>query len=445
MPFIANTDAERQEMLAFLGLDSMQQLWQKAHVPEPEFDFSQLPAGISELEVSRHFNDLAAKNGSGLVSFLGMGHYDHFIPAAVSDVLIQAGFYTSYTPYQPEASQGTLQAIFEWQTAICRLAGMEVANASLYDGGSAIFEALTMSMRSTRRRNEIVVSEAVSPIHRKMLDTYCASLDLKIIPVPARAEKSDIAGILAAVNESTACVIVQYPNVFGSIEDWSSAVAAIKEKGALAVCSAYPTALALLKTPGEMGFDIVIGEGQPLGMPLSFGGPYLGYMCTTNKLLRKMPGRIAGQTTDSRGRTGYVLTLQAREQHIRREQAMSNICSNNNLCAVAALVYMSVLGKEGLREVASLCHDKAAYARQRLSAIPGVEALGDSPFFNEFVLQLPTDAKPLLAELLKKGYAAGVPLGKYYPGRERQLLVAVTEKRDKAEIDLLAESLEALL
>ena len=445
MPFIANTDAERREMLAFLGLDSMGQLWQKAQVPEPEFDFSQMPEGISELEVSQKLQGLASKNDNDLICFLGMGHYDHFIPAAVGEVLGQSGFYTSYTPYQPEASQGTLQAIFEWQSAICRLSGMEVANASLYDGGSAIFEALTMSLRTLRRRREVVVSEALSPIYRKMLDTYCASLDLKINYVPALDEKSDIEGILAAVNEQTACVIVQYPNVFGTIEDWSAALTEIKAQGALTVCSAYPTALALLKTPGEMGFDIVVGEGQPLGLSLAFGGPYLGYMCTGNKLMRKMPGRIAGQTKDTQGRTGYVLTLQAREQHIRREQAMSNICSNKNLCALAALVYMTVLGKQGLREVAQLCHNKAAYARQRLSAIPGVETLGDSPFFNEFVLQLPRPAESLLAELLKKGIAAGVPLGKYYSGRERQLLVAFTEKRSKEEIDLLAENLEALL
>ncbi|NMA21536.1 MAG: aminomethyl-transferring glycine dehydrogenase subunit GcvPA [Lentisphaerae bacterium] len=444
MPFIANTDAERQAMLAALGCDSMEELWKRAHVPPPTFDFSQLPEGKSEMEVFQHLRALAGKNATDLVCFMGMGYYDHFIPAAVGEILGQSGFYTAYTPYQAEASQGTLQAIFEWQTAICRLTGMEVANASLYDGGTAVFEAMAMALRSSKRR-EVIVSDAISPIFREILKCYSANLDCEIKYIAACDEKSDQESLLAAVSDQTACVIVQYPNAFGTIEDWAETVAEIKARGALAICASYPTALALIKPPGELGFDIVVGEGQPLGLPLAFGGPYLGYMCTTTKLMRKMPGRVVGQAKDAQGRTGYVLTLQAREQHIRRENAMSNICSNENLCALGALVYMTVLGKHGLCKVAELCMNKAHYALEKLTAIPDIERVGSSPFFNEFIIRLPYDADEIAGCLLEKGFAAGIPLGKYYPGRENQLLVSVTEKRTRAEIDLLADHLEAAL
>ncbi|MFA6931093.1 MAG: aminomethyl-transferring glycine dehydrogenase subunit GcvPA [Lentisphaeria bacterium] len=444
MPFIANTDTDRQAMLAALGCPSMEELWKRANVPAPTFDFSQLPEGKSEFEAARHLQHLAGKNATDLVCFMGMGYYDHFIPAAVAEILGQSGFYTAYTPYQAEASQGTLQAIFEWQSAICRLTGMEVSNASLYDGGTAVFEAMAMALRVGKRR-EIVISDAISPIFREMLKCYSANLNCQIKYIPACEEKSDQESLLAAVTDQTACVIVQYPNVFGTMEAWADTVGAIKAKGALAVCVSYPTALALLKTPGELGFDIVVGEGQPLGLPLSFGGPYLGYMCTSMKLMRKMPGRIVGQAKDAQGRIGYVLTMQAREQHIRRENAMSNICSNENLCALGALAYMTLLGKEGLRNVAELCLSKAHYAMERLTAISGVQRIGDSPFFNEFVLRLPGDAGEIAGRLVCKGFAAGMPLGKYYPGRENQLLVSVTEKRSRAEINLLADHLEAVL
>lgn len=444
MPFIANTAADRQEMLAAIGCANVEQLWEKAAVPAPTSDFSTLPPGRSEYDVAKHLTHLAGKNASELVCFLGMGYYDHFVPAAVSEILGRPGFYTAYTPYQAEASQGTLQAIFEWQTAICRLTGMEVANASLYDGGTALFEAMMMAMRSTRRRH-VVISGAVSPIFREIVACYSANLDCRITTVPSDGASSNQDALLAAVDDDTACVIVQYPNVFGTIEDWTACVAAIKARGALAVCAAYPTALAVIKTPGECGFDIVVGEGQPLGMSLAFGGPYLGYMCTTTKLMRRMPGRIVGQAKDASGRTGYVLTLQAREQHIRRAQAMSNICSNENLCALCALVYMSLLGKQGLVEVAELCMAKARYALDLLSSIRGVRRVGTQPFFNEFVLELPQDAAEVSGRLVEKGIAAGFPLGRYYPQRQNQLLVSVTEKRTREEINDFAKSLEAVL
>lgn len=445
MPFIANTEAERQEMLQLLGCESVEELWSKAQIPVASNDFSHIAAGLTELEAGKKLQGMAAKNSTDLTYFVGMGYYDHFIPAAVSEIIGQAGFYTAYTPYQPEASQGTLQAIFEWQSAIARLTGMEVANASLYDGGSAVFEAMAMALRSSRKRKQVIVSEAMSPIYRKMLNTYSANLDCEIKTISADKETSSIKELSEALSEDTACVIVQYPNVFGTIEDWTEFVAEAKAKSVICIAACYPTALSLLKTPGEFGFDIVVGEGQPLGLNLSFGGPYLGYMCTTNKLVRRMPGRIAGKTVDNQGRTGYVLTLQAREQHIRREQAVSNICSNKNLCAVAALVYMSVLGKEGLKEVADLSMKKARYAANKLTEIPGVKLLGNSPFFNEFVIELPCPAEDLVSKVLKQGYAAGIPLGQYYPERENQLLIAVTEKRSKEEIDQLAKLLEAAI
>ncbi|MDQ0288436.1 aminomethyl-transferring glycine dehydrogenase subunit GcvPA [Oligosphaera ethanolica] len=444
MPFIANTDADRREMLAAIGCASLDQLWDKANVPAPTSDFSMLPSGRSEYEVAKHLTHLAGKNATELVCFLGMGYYDHFIPAAVSEILGRSGFYTAYTPYQAEASQGTLQAIFEWQTAICRLTGMDVANASLYDGGTAVFEAMVMALRSTQRRH-VVLASAVSPIFREMLKCYSANLDCRITTVATDDERSNQDALLAAVDDDTACVIVQYPNAFGTIEDWTACVAAIKARGALAVCASYPTALAVVKTPGECGFDIVVGEGQPLGMPLSFGGPYLGFMCTTSKLMRKMPGRIVGQAKDASGRTGYVLTLQAREQHIRRAQAMSNICSNENLCALCALSYMTLMGKQGLVEVAELCMSKARYALDVLSSIRGVRRVGSQPFFNEFVVELPVDAAEASGRMVEKGYAAGFPLGRYYSQRQNQLLVSVTEKRTREEINGFANSLEAVL
>ena len=446
MPFIANTEAERQEMLAAIGCSDLEQLWDKASVPGPTSDFAMLPEGRSEFEVARHLTHLAGKNATDLVCFLGMGYYDHFIPAAVGEILGRSGFYTAYTPYQAEASQGTLQAIFEWQSAICRLTGMSVANASLYDGGTAVFEAMAMAMRATRRRH-VVIAAGLSPIFREMLKCYSANQDCVITDI-VLGDDDDRSGqeeILAAVTDQTAGVIVQYPNAFGAVEDWTRTVAAVKAAGALAVCAAYPTALAAVKTPGAMGFDIVVGEGQPLGLPLSFGGPYLGFMCTDMKLMRKMPGRIVGQAKDSSGRTGYVLTMQAREQHIRRSGAMSNICSNENLCALAALSYMTLLGRQGLVEVAELCMAKARHALAELTGIKGVRRVGSQPFFNEFVLELPMDAAEAAGHLVEKGYAAGFPLGRYYSGRQNQILVSVTEKRTREEINGFANAMEAVL
>ncbi|MDD5596410.1 MAG: aminomethyl-transferring glycine dehydrogenase subunit GcvPA [Victivallaceae bacterium] len=444
MPYIANTSEDQQAMLAAISCADFTDMWRKSQVTVPEPPLLNIPEGMSEFEVISKLRKLAAKNATELHTFIGAGYYDHIIPAAVSEITGRSEFYTAYTPYQPEASQGTLQAIYEYQSMICRLTGMPVSNASLYDGGTALFEAMMLAIRTTRRR-QVVVSEAVSPIFRKMLDAYSSNLNIELIQISAGIDDSAQKELLKAVSERTACVIVQYPNFFGTIEAWSEFNEKVHEKKALSVCSTYPVSLALLTPPGELDFDIVTAEGQSLGNNLNFGGPYLGIMAVTEKLMRKMPGRVCGRTVDSEGKDGFVLTLQTREQHIRRESAMSNICSNESLCALSALVYLACVGKQGLIQVAELCAAKAAYARQLLLEIEGVEAVGGNAFFNEFVIQLPGDAAEIVGKLIDKGFAAGFPLGRYYPGRKNQLLVAVTEKRTKEEIKALATALEAVL
>lgn len=443
MPYIANTEQDQREMLREIGCGSFDEMWRKVGVDRPAPDFK-LASGQSEFEVTSALRQLAARNAYSLVNFLGAGYYDHLIPAAVGEITGRTEFYTAYTPYQPEASQGTLQAIYEYQSMICRLTAMPVANASLYDGGTALFEAMMLAIRVTGKRRA-VISEAVSPIFRRMIRCYGSNLDVEIVEVPAGADDSVPGRLLEAVTDDTACVLVQYPNFFGTLEDFSAFTAAVHARKALAVCSTYPIALALVSPPGEMGFDIVTGEGQSLGIPLSFGGPYLGFMAVTEKLMRKMPGRVVGRTADGQGREGFVLTLQTREQHIRRENAMSNICSNENLCALSALVYLACVGRQGLLDVASRSAANAVFARKELLKIAGVEAVGGSAFFNEFIISLPGDAAEIVGRLIDRGYAAGFPLGRYYPERQNQLLVAVTEKRTREEIKHLAAALEGVL
>ena len=445
MPYIANTDSDRAEMLRAAGFSSIDEMWEKAGVHFPAPALNGIPEGRSEYEVFRHLQELSAKNAAGLINFVGGGYYDHIIPSAVDAITSRGEFFTAYTPYQAEASQGTLQAIYEYQTAICRLTGMEVSNASLYDGGTALFEAMMMAVKITGRR-QVVISGAVSPIFRRMIGTYCSNLDVELIEVAAGAgTDSNLSELGQALSDQTACVIVQYPNFFGGVEDLSGITAAAHANGALAVCSTYPIALSVLKTPGEMDFDIVTGEGQSLGIPLSFGGPYLGFMAVKNKYMRKMPGRIVGRTHDLDGKEGFVLTIQTREQHIRREHATSNICSNESLCALSALVYLTLVGKQGFVQVGDLCMSKAVFARNEILKIKGVEPVGDGAFFNEFVVKLPCDAAELVGKLIDKGFAAGFPLGRYYADRRDQLLIAVTEKRSREEIKALANAMEAYL
>jgi len=440
MTYIANTDEQRKEMLKRCGVSSVEKFFAVIPASLQPKSFS-IPQGRSELEVHSFFKKLANQNYYNLISFLGGGYYDHFIPSAVDAIVERSEFYTAYTPYQPELSQGTLQAMYEYQTHICRLTDMEVANASLYDGGTALYEAFQMAIALTGRR-KVVVDGGVSPIYRKMIYSYATNLSVDFRETVVIHGQTDRERLFNLIDDSTAAVITQNPNFFGAIDDHSDIVQRCHDNGALALQSVNPIACAILKTPGDMGFDIVTGEGQPLGIPLSFGGPYLGFMAVRKKLVRKMPGRIVGRTVDTKNKEGFVLTLQAREQHIRREKATSNICTNQALCALRAHVYLSLLGTDGLREVAQLCLDKAEYAKERLKAIPGIEVIDSPPTFNEFSVRLPMDAGECVGQMIEKGFAAGFPLGRYYSGMEDFLLVAVTEKRTKYEIGQFAEALE---
>lgn len=443
MPYIANTDAQRRAMLEAIGL-SAEDLF--ADVP-PALRCGplNLPEPLSEQQVRGRLAELAAKNHVELTLFLGGGFYDHFIPAAVYALTGRGEFYTAYTPYQPEVSQGTLQAIYEYQSMICRLTEMEAANASLYDGGTALYEAMMMALRRTRR-HKILIDDSVNPIYRVMIQSYTRNLNIQLVETANADGLANRRALLDELDDDTAAVLVQNPNFFGCIDDYTDLAEAAHDKGALLVCSVYPISLGILKTPGAMGADIVTGEGQSLGLPMSFGGPYLGFLATRKEHVRQMPGRIVGRTVDAEGRPGFVLTLQAREQHIRRDRATSNICSNEALCALTALVYLSLLGKEGLREVAQLCADKASYAYQKLTDIPGVRPRFHAKWvFNEMVLDLPRDAADVIGRLIEKGFAAGFPLSRYYRGMDQSILIAVTEKRTKQEIDMLAAALEDVL
>lgn len=443
MSYIANTPQQQADMLKVCGLSSVDALF--SDIPERLYPKSfSIPHGKSELEVTTIIEKLASRNYSHLISFLGGGFYDHFIPSAVDAIVSRSEFYTAYTPYQPELSQGTLQAIYEYQTDIARLTDMEVANASMYDGGTALYEACQMAIHATGR-NRIVLDGGVNPIYRKMLYSYTSNLSIDFCEIGVSHGHSDRNKLFNAIDKHTAAVILQNPNFFGVVDNHSDIADKCHSMGILVIQSTYPLALPLLKTPGEIGADIATGEGQSLGIPLSFGGPYLGFLATRKQLARKMPGRVAGRTVDTQGREGFVLTLQAREQHIRREKATSNICTNQALCALRAHVYLSLLGKEGMREVAQLCLNKAYYAKERFKAIPSVHVTESFPTFNEFTIELPIDAGELAGRMIERGFAAGFPLGRYYKGMENFLLIAVTEKRTKHEIGQFAEALEDAL
>jgi glycine dehydrogenase subunit 1 len=442
-PFACTSPSDEQQMLCAVRADSFDDLFSRipAEFQSNQFD---LADGLSEMEMMQHIRKLARKNSSELTNFCGAGFYDHFIPAAVDSLTSRGEFFTAYTPYQPEAAQGTLQAAYEYQTAMARLTGMEVSNASLYDGGTALFEGMMMALRITRR-NCVLVDAGVSPIYRTMLRSYTRNLKIEYKEIPLSGGIADRDAFAKHLDDRVGAVLLQNPNFFGCIDDLTGLIEQIHREKAVAVVSTYPISLGLLKTPGEMGADIVTGEGQSLGLPLSFGGPYLGFMATRKKLVRNMPGRIVGATADNQGRRGYVLTLQAREQHIRREKAASNICTNMQLCALRAVIYLSLMGKHGFADVARQCMDRAGYAWTRLKAIDGIEPLFDRPFFNEFALKLPKDAAEVVSDLIEEGIAAGFPVGRYYEGMEDVLLFAFTEKRTKKEIDILAAKLESVL
>lgn len=418
------TLAEQREMLYAAGAASIDAFFEM--IPEAlrlrQWD---LPEGLSEFSLRRKLEALAGKNTVEYVSFLGGGYYDHYIPAAVDALAGRSEFYTAYTPYQPESAQGTLQAIYEYQSVVSRLTDMECANASLYDGGTAVFEAASMACRITGRR-KVLTHASLHPVWRRMLETHLAGSPI------------EVADGDAPTGNDIACVIAQNPAFTGDLRDLSSLANACHDCGALLVVSVNPVSLGMVKTPGAMGADIAIAEGQSLGLPLGFGGPYLGILAARKAYIRKMPGRIAAATTDAAGRRGYVLTLQAREQHIRREKALSNICSNQALCALRALIHLCLLGKTGLEATACACFSKAEYLKSRLDF---VELLNEGPTFNEFAVRLPREADGVIAALRGKGFLPGLPLAAMGRGGPNDLLIAVTEKRTREELDVFAEAL----
>lgn len=443
MSYIAHTQEDVKEMLKAIGVSSIEELFKDIPKALRPKSFN-LPEGKSEFEVTQHLKKLASKNAVELVNFVGAGFYDHFIPAAVDAIVNRSEFYTAYTPYQPECSQGWLQAIYEYQTVICELTELDVSNASLYDGGTALYEAAMMAIRLTGK-NKIIMDSGINLIYRTMMYTYTSNLNIEFVEIPVVHGQSCREGLLKYLDDKTAAVILQNPNFFGAVDDHTDVVNKVHSFGALAIQLVYPISLGLLKSPAEMGFDIAVGEGQSLGIPLSFGGPYLGFMAAKKDLVRQMPGRIVGATVDKDGKQGFVLTLQTREQHIRREKATSNICSNEALCALRALVYVALLGPQGLKDLAKLNYEKAEFAKSVFSKISGVDVKKSSPTFNEFTLMLPKSADEVVYKMIDKGFACGFPLGRFYKGMDNYLLVAVTEKRTKEEILKMADSLEAVL
>lgn len=443
MNYVPHTDKDRAEMLKAIGVKSIDDLF-KDIAPALRPKSFDIPEGKSEFEVCRYIKKLASKNATDLINFVGAGFYDHYIPAAVDALSSRSEFYTAYTPYQPEASQGWLQAIYEYQTAICELLGLDISNASLYDGGTALYEAAMMAVRLTGRK-KIIVDQGVNLIYRTMLYTYTSNLSIEFVETSVAHGQSSREEVFKHLDDKTAAVILQNPNFFGAIDDYTDIVKKTHEVGALAIQSVYPISMGMLKTPGEMGFDIATGEGQSLGIPLSFGGPYLGFMAVKKEHVRQMPGRIVGATVDKDGKKGFVLTLQTREQHIRREKATSNICSNEALCALRAVIYLSLVGKTGLKELAELNYAKAEFAKSVLEKIPGVTVKRSSPTFNEFTVLLPKNADDVVHRMVDKGFAAGFPLGRFYKGMDNYLLLAVTEKRTKEDILKFGDSLEAVL
>lgn len=431
-------------MLKTIGVDKIEDLF--TDVPEKvRFPKLDLPEALSEMEAIQQVQELASANESAqdLACFLGAGAYHHYTPAAVDNLLRRGEFYTAYTPYQPEVSQGTLQAIFEFQSLIAGLTGMEVTNASHYDGATAVAEAGIMAFHHFRgKRTKFIVSPALNPQYRDVLCTYlCGMGGVQVITPNLESPVSDPADLLSLVDDQTALVIVQYPDFFGRIFDYAEIAENIHEAGALLAIAVNPLSLGLLKPPGEFGADIVVGEGQSLGLPLSYGGPYLGLFSTRKELVRKVAGRLVGETEDKNGNRGYVLTLTAREQHIRREKATSNICTNQGLMALAAAIYLSLLGKNGLRKVAELCYHKAHYAAEKINQIKGFKVLADSPFFNEFIVESPIPVDELNLYLLDQGILGGYNLKKAYPNMKNAMLVAVTEMNSRGEIDLLCDVL----
>ena len=451
MRYLPLTNNDRQAMLGVIGANSIDDLF--VDVPaEARLDgpIHGLPNHASEMAVERHFSNLARMNmaASHHPFFLGCGAYKHHVPASVDHLIQRGEFLTAYTPYQPEIAQGTLQMLFEFQTQVARLLGCDVANASMYDGSTACWEAISMAGRVTKRKNA-VLSSGLHPHYVSVCQTMAKFTgDTLNVAKPELSANTDSERLLAAIDSETSCVVVQYPDILGRIEDLTAIAAKAHEHGALLIAVVTePVALGAIKAPGEMGADIVVGEGQSIGVGLQFGGPYVGLFACKEKFVRQMPGRLCGETVDAEGKRGFVLTLSTREQHIRREKATSNICTNSGLCALAFSVHMTLLGEKGLRDLAALNHGLAVQAAERLSQVPGVELVNDS-FFNEFTLKLSKEARPVVRALADKKVLGGVSLGRLYPGilaLENGLVVAITEVVTDEDIETLATALTEVL
>lgn len=444
MRYIPHTEEDVRQMLDAIGVGSVEDLFVEVPASIRLTRPLSLPKLLSEGELLREMEKLASQNATipRYSSFLGGGAYNHFIPAVVDHLVSRSEFYTAYTPYQPEISQGTLQAVFEYQSLICQLTGMDAANASMYDGASACAEGVLMAARATRRR-KVLLSRALHPEFRTTVETYCRYLGMELVPIPFDgAGRTDAAELEKLLDKETAAVVAGYPNFFGVVEDLASIASAAHDCGAYLLAAVQePVALGLLKSPGELGADIVVGEGQSFGIPLSFGGPYLGFFAARQKGLRSMPGRLVGETLDLNGHRGFVLTLATREQHIRREKATSNICSNEGLCALMAAIYLSLMGKQGIREVAVQNLSKAEYAKKRIADLPGFSLPFSAPTFNEFVVEAKEGAAKVLDRLETRGILGGIPMDRFFGEMSKRFLVCATEQNTREEIDALTEAL----
>ena len=444
MPYLPNTKEDQRAMLEAIGVKSIDELFEMVPAELRLNRPLNFAPALTEPELNDHISRLGAKNiaAGQRVCFLGGGSYDHFIPSAVDALASRGEYYTSYTPYQAEASQGNLQVFFEYQTLITRLTGMDVSNASLYDGGSAAAEAVFMCLSATGRRGRVVTAASVHPEYRQILQTHLGNLGIELIAAGTPRGNLTPDDLLSVVNHQTVCVLVQQPNFFGCLEEVEALGKIAHQAGAKFIVAADPISLGLLKPPGEYGADIVVAEGQSLGNPMAFGGPYLGIIACREELVRRMPGRITGQTTDRNGRRCWVLTLQTREQHIRREKATSNICTNQGLYALRATIYLALMGPHGLREVAQLCLQKSRYARDKLVAGGRLSSAFQRPTFKEFVVRdRQGQVDGLLEQAGRAGFFAGIPLGRWYPELADCFLVTVTEKRTMEEIDRLVQAL----
>jgi len=441
MPFLTNSEHDINEMLQRIGVNDFESLI--SNIPQ-ELRFKgdlDIPDAISELESTDLLDTLGSKNLKG-ISFLGGGAYDHYIPAIIDTIIGRSEFYTAYTPYQPEVSQGTLQSIYEFQSMVCELTAMDVTNASMYEGGSALAEAMLMAASHTRR-NKILISGTVNRRYKQVLQTYIRQNDIEIVEIPENNFQTDLTVLEKAISKDIAAVIIQHPNYFGYLEDVTAIRDIINDSGAMYIAYYDPISLGIIAAPGDYDADVAIAEGQVLGNKQNFGGPFVGLFSTKEKYIRKIPGRLSGKTTDLDGKEGYVLTLQTREQHIRREKATSNICTNSGLMALAATIYMTIMGKQGIQDTANLCLQKSHYLAEELNKIEGVSVKIDMPFFKEFVVQFQQKTEVILNTFKENNIFAGIPLDEI--GYTNHLLVAVTEKRTRTELDNYIEVVKTLI